>query len=96
MYDIRKDNDRYGEKPVWGREYYAKDGAGMYVPVLFVPYFEWDMADKWVPNWSKDQEGNRIRNGDRYITKGDVIWSGIKTVWKDRKRILSREWYCSE
>ena len=62
----------------------------------FVPYFEWNMADKWVPNWSKDQEGNRVRNGDRYITKGDVIWSGIKEVWKDRKRILSREWYHSE
>ena len=64
MYDIRKASPNYGGKPVWGREYYARDGAGMYVPVLFVPYFE-------RKNWVK----------------------GIKQIWEDRKRILSKEWY---
>jgi uncharacterized Zn ribbon protein len=90
MYEIIKSTDTYGAKLVLGREYYAQDGGGMYVPVLFVPYFEWDKADKWVPNWSKDQEGNRIRNGDRYITKGDVLIKGIKQVWKDRRRLFCR------
>jgi len=89
MYDIRKSSESYGEKPVWGREFYAQDGAGMYVPVLFVPYFERRMADKWVPAWSLDQEGNRIRNGDRYITKGEVFIIGIKQIWDDRNHILA-------
>jgi len=83
QYEIIKEADTYGAKPVLGREYYAQDATGVYVPVLFVPYFEWNKADKWVPKWSN----NRIRNGDRYITKGDVLIEGIRRVWEDRKAV---------
>jgi hypothetical protein len=71
MYDITKASESYGKKPVWGREFYAQDGAGMYVPVLFVPYFERRIANK---------------------TKGEIFIRGIKQIWDDRKRILSKEW----
>ena len=93
MYDIRKTHDFGTPKAQWGREYYAKDGMGMYVPVLFVPYFEWGQAGRFVPNW--DRAGSKpVRKGQRYVSHGEVFFAGVKRVWEDVSRILKKEWYC--
>ena len=45
-YDIRKTKEFGMAKSQWGREYYARDAMNWLVPVLFVPYFEWDRAGR--------------------------------------------------
>ncbi len=92
-YDIRKTKEFGMAKSQWGREYYARDAMNWLVPVLFVPYFEWDRAGRFVPNWDTNSEGKKVRNGDKYISYGEVIANGLSLIWIDRKRILNKEWY---
>jgi len=92
MWDIRKTKDFGQPKAQWGREYYAKDGMGWYVPVLFVPYFEWESRGV-VPKW--DRSGPKLKRiGNRRITSAHVIWGGIRRIWADLPRIIRKEWYC--
>ena len=81
MWDIRKTKDFGQPKAQWGREYYAKDGMGWYVPVLFVPYFEWRSSFMGKvtrrPVWQ-------------------VLKAGVRDVWADLPRIMRKQWYCEE
>ena len=106
-YDIRRCKEYSMPKAQWGREYYAKDAMGWLVPVLFVPYFDWT-REGFKPNivnydievdgafYSKADKCWKRREGKRYVTKGDIILAGLKQIWRDRKRIINKEWYHDE
>ena len=47
----------------------------------------------YVPNWDTNSDGKKVRNGDKYISYGEVIANGLSLIWIDRKRILNKEWY---
>lgn len=49
VYDIRKSSNDVREPLQWGREYYARDAMNWLVPVVFVPYFQWDI-EGYKPN----------------------------------------------
>lgn len=91
MYDIRKISE-YGQPAKWGREYYAKDSIGFFQPVLFIPYFETDKIGLSVINW-RFENGTRVRDGYRTISRRKIYWDGIKKVFKDLPRIITRRFY---
>jgi hypothetical protein len=89
MYDIRKGRKNWDGPRQWGREYYSRDGMGMYVPVLFIPYFDWEYNMKTVKTG--------LLVGEYIDTPFSIIKKGIRDILEDRWRILNkflkREWY---
>jgi len=98
MYDITTKTFRilgFAIKVPFGRTWYAKDSAGMYVPVLDTPYFDKKYSGRWVPAIGKNAEGKPIRLGDQWVPPGDYLVEGIRMLCKDAKRILKGDWYAS-